>query len=45
MRIRERFNPRAPCGARRQCACAAREYEAEFQPTRPLGGATAPLWP
>lgn len=40
MRIRERFNPRAPCGAR---LLASREVENifEFQPTRPLRGATA----
>ena len=41
MRIRERFNPRAPCGAR---PCTSRRSSARrsgFQPTRPLRGATA----
>ena len=40
MRIRERFNPRAPCGAR---PCTSRRSSARrsgFQPTRPLRGAT-----
>ena len=39
MRIRERFNPRAPCGARRRRS-AASEKALPFQPTRPLRGAT-----
>ena len=39
MRIRERFNPRAPCGAR-QRAHQAERIGAGFQPTRPLRGAT-----
>ena len=39
-KTRERFNPRAPCGARREtCAYTARYII--FQPTRPLRGATA----
>ena len=37
MRIRERFNPRAPCGARPR---AIPTRPAPFQPTRPLRGAT-----
>ena len=63
MRIRERFNPRAPCGARRHgcrygqpdrtisthAPLAGRDAAVddftlpsiEFQPTRPLRGATA----
>ena len=43
MRIRERFNPRAPCGARRRRS-AASEKALPFQPTRPLRGATASGW-
>ena len=39
MRIRERFNPRAPCGARRHI-CSSRPCRIGFQPTRPLRGAT-----
>ena len=39
MRIRERFNPRAPCGARRGGKTASCG-ELIFQPTRPLRGAT-----
>ena len=39
MRIREHFNPRAPCGARRQIAASCGQRK-EFQPTRPLRGAT-----
>ena len=39
MRIRERFNPRAPCGARRRFRSNKSRYYA-FQPTRPLRGAT-----
>ena len=39
MRIRERFNPRAPCGAR--LATEGRTIAVDpFQPTRPLRGAT-----
>ena len=42
MRIRERFNPRAPCGARlSRCRCGIRSKK--FQPTRPLRGATDDL--
>ena len=40
MRIRERFNPRAPCGAR-PCSRRRRRAPAAFQPTRPLRGATS----
>ena len=39
MRIRERFNPRAPCGARRTRFSFGRCIQI-FQPTRPLRGAT-----
>ena len=39
MRIRERFNPRAPCGARPMMTAAQLGME-PFQPTRPLRGAT-----
>ena len=39
MRIRERFNPRAPCGARRRHGWTVIQFEL-FQPTRPLRGAT-----
>ena len=39
MRIRERFNPRTPCGARLTSDIAA-HLQAIFQPTRPLRGAT-----
>ena len=39
MRIRERFNPRAPCGARPDRA-ATGAVRKRFQPTRPLRGAT-----
>ena len=39
MRIRERFNPRAPCGARPPTGRAA-TGAVRFQPTRPLRGAT-----
>ena len=39
MRIRERFNPRAPCGARREVEEDKKLVE-RFQPTRPLRGAT-----
>ena len=39
MRIRERFNPRAPCGAR-QNVSPNQSIIAVFQPTRPLRGAT-----
>ena len=41
MRIRERFNPRAPCGARREVEEDKKLVE-RFQPTRPLRGATRP---
>ena len=34
------FNPRAPCGARPKCELV-HTFPAEFQPTRPLRGATA----
>ena len=40
MRIRERFNPRAPCGAR-QSVLPFPSVRYGFQPTRPLRGATA----
>ena len=40
MRIRERFNPRAPCGARPAWRSASLLC-VRFQPTRPLRGATA----
>ena len=40
MRIRERFNPRAPCGARPSQQNEPRMSDL-FQPTRPLRGATA----
>ena len=43
MRIRERFNPRAPCGARLRDA-AERQGVSVFQPTRPLRGATAKVY-
>ena len=39
MRIRERFNPRAPCGARLWPKIESATAKA-FQPTRPLRGAT-----
>ena len=39
MRIRERFNPRAPCGARLKLALLDKAISI-FQPTRPLRGAT-----
>ena len=39
MRIRERFNPRAPCGARHYVPEAPTRL-VRFQPTRPLRGAT-----
>ena len=39
MRIRERFNPRAPCGARHWQHETYKETF-QFQPTRPLRGAT-----
>ena len=39
MRIRERFNPRAPCGARQPQQNEPRMSDL-FQPTRPLRGAT-----
>ena len=38
--IYKNFNPRAPCGARRDNGCAS-DRPAEFQPTRPLRGATS----
>ena len=38
------FNPRAPCGAR-QYELERRIQAEEFQPTRPLRGATAPKFP
>ena len=41
MRIRERFNPRAPCGARQPQQNEPRMSDL-FQPTRPLRGATMP---
>ena len=41
MRIRERFNPRAPCGARRKSHMPIGFGYRQFQPTRPLRGATA----
>ena len=34
------FNPRAPCGARRRCACRANRAT-RFQSTRPMRGATS----
>ena len=34
------FNPRAPCGARRSRTRFSRSSSREFQPTRPLRGAT-----
>ena len=34
------FNPRAPCGARRACSDWQFDRVCEFQPTRPLRGAT-----
>ena len=37
------FNPRAPCGARR-CNCSICCCISLFQPTRPVRGATYPLW-
>ena len=40
MRIRERFNPRAPCGAR-LLDLKMENQSLKFQPTRPLRGATA----
>ena len=40
MRIREHFNPRAPCGARPSSAKYPLSHS-EFQPTRPLRGATS----
>ena len=40
MRIRERFNPRAPCGARLPATTTSSVVHALFQPTRPLRGAT-----
>ena len=40
MRIRERFNPRAPCGARPAWRSASLLC-VRFQPTRPLRGATS----
>ena len=36
MRIRERFNPRAPCGARRLCTVRHRAYH-NFNPRAPCG--------
>ena len=39
MRIRERFNPRAPCGAR-HISHRPPKHNGKFQPTRPLRGAT-----
>ena len=39
MRIRERFNPRAPCGARQHCS-GYTLLSCPFQPTRPVRGAT-----
>ena len=39
MRIRERFNPRAPCGARPQVLLDMMQRTI-FQSTRPLRGAT-----
>ena len=42
MRIRERFNPRAPWGA--TATTTSSVVHALFQPMRPLRGATAPLW-
>ena len=39
-KLRKRdFNPRAPCGARRQ-RCETMPHKRRFQPTRPLRGAT-----
>ena len=44
MRIRERFNPRAPCGARHLMEVYLHQSK-KFQPTRPLRGATnSPTW-
>ena len=43
MRIRERFNPRAPCGARLLYKLINTENN-KFQPTRPLRGATRRLF-
>lgn len=43
MRIRERFNPRAPCGARQPQQNEPRMSDL-FQPTRPLRGATAKVY-
>ena len=40
MRIRERFNPRAPCGAR-QIHPTQKPVNVLFQPTRPLRSATS----
>ena len=37
------FNPRAPCGARRSAMVACHSLKV-FQPTRPLRGATLPLF-
>ena len=39
MKIWERFNPRAPCGAR-LVDIHEDTFTVEFQPTRPLRGAT-----
>ena len=37
MRIRERFNPRAPCGARRTCRTPVRRGAMHFNPRAPCG--------
>ena len=37
---RRYFNPRAPCGARRQASNCSTTETQKFQPTRPLRGAT-----
>ena len=39
--VSEDFNPRAPCGAR-QLPCQKQQMQGQFQPTRPLRGATFP---
>ena len=43
MRIRERFNPRAPCGARPGCQYVMRPYQGHFNPRAPCGARRFPL--
>ena len=37
MRIRERFNPRAPCGARRESGTNTSSRQCYFNPRAPCG--------